>query len=51
MPDSLLLLANITSLEIQVTSLLQPYAVSAFSMHSLVSTIAVVQGIVSCEPT
>lgn len=43
----LLLLANVTSLEIQVTSLLVPYATSAFAAHSLVSTIYVVQSIVS----
>ncbi|KAF2818673.1 MFS general substrate transporter [Ophiobolus disseminans] len=44
---ALLLIANVTSLEIQVTSLLTPYATSAFKLHSLVSTIAVVQNIVS----
>jgi hypothetical protein len=47
-PNRLLLIANITSLEIQVTSLLTPYATSAFQAHSLVSTIAVVQNVVSC---
>jgi hypothetical protein len=46
--NRLLLIANITSLEIQVTSLLTPYATSAFQAHSLVSTIAVVQNVVSC---
>lgn len=40
-------IANVTSLEIQVTSYLTPFATSAFQFHSLVSTIAVVQGIVS----
>jgi hypothetical protein len=45
----LLLIANVTSLEIQVTGLLTPYATSAYGAHSLVSTIAVVQGIVSCK--
>jgi MFS family permease len=44
---TLLLIANITSLEIQVTSALTPYATSAFSQHSLVSTIYVVQGVVA----
>ncbi|KAH8722661.1 major facilitator superfamily domain-containing protein [Phaeosphaeriaceae sp. PMI808] len=44
---SLLLIANTTSLEIQVTSLLVPYATSAFKAHSLVSAIAVVQNVVS----
>ncbi|KAH7068384.1 hypothetical protein BKA63DRAFT_423209 [Paraphoma chrysanthemicola] len=44
---ALLLIANVTSLEIQVTSLLTPYATSAFKAHSLVSTIAVVQNVVS----
>jgi hypothetical protein len=47
----LMLLANVTSLEIQVTSYLTPYATSAFRQHSLVSTIAVVQGIVSGQYT
>jgi hypothetical protein len=47
----LLLIANVTSLEIQVTGLLTPYATSAYGAHSLVSTIAVVQGIVSCKPS
>ncbi|RII22881.1 hypothetical protein CUC08_Gglean013320 [Alternaria sp. MG1] len=44
---TLLLIANITSLEIQVTSVLTPYATSAFAQHSLVSTIYVVQGVVA----
>ncbi|RYN19322.1 Siderophore iron transporter [Alternaria arborescens] len=44
---TLLLIANITSLEIQVTSALTPYATSAFAQHSLVSTIYVVQGVVA----
>ncbi|KAI4918870.1 hypothetical protein J4E85_009658 [Alternaria conjuncta] len=44
---TLLLIANVTSLEIQVTSLLTPYATSAFALHSLVSTIYVVQGVVA----
>jgi len=42
-----MLLANITSLEIQVTSNLTAYATSSFKAHSLVSTVAVVQGVVS----
>jgi hypothetical protein len=45
--NRLLLLANVTSLEIQVTSILTPYATSAFALHSLVSTIYVVQGVVA----
>jgi SP family sugar:H+ symporter-like MFS transporter len=45
--DRLLLIANVTSLEIQVTSLMSPFAVSAFQTHSLLSTIYVVQGVVS----
>jgi MFS family permease len=44
---SLLIIANVTSLEIQVTGLLTPYATSAFAAHSLISTIYVVQSIVS----
>ncbi|KAF2679633.1 MFS general substrate transporter [Lentithecium fluviatile CBS 122367] len=44
---TLLLIANVTSLEIQVTSLLTPYATSAFQQHSLVSTVTVIQGVVS----
>lgn len=44
-----MIIANITSLEIQVTGLLTPYATSAFRSHSLISTIAVVQGVVSGE--
>ncbi|KAF3009751.1 hypothetical protein E8E13_009449 [Curvularia kusanoi] len=44
---TLMLLANITSLEIQVTSNLTAFATSAFKAHSLVSTVAVVQGVVS----
>ncbi|KAF3046950.1 hypothetical protein E8E12_009159 [Didymella heteroderae] len=43
----LMLLANITSFEIQVTSNLTFYATSAFSSHSLLSTVAVIQGVVS----
>lgn len=42
-----MLLANITSFEIQVTSNLTFYATSAFSSHSLLSTVAVIQGVVS----
>lgn len=44
---SLLLIANVTSLEIQVTGALVPFATSAFSAHSLVSTVTVVQGVVA----
>ena len=43
-----MLIANVTSLELQVTGLLQPYAISDFLGHSLLSTIAVVENIVSC---
>ena len=46
---SLLLIANMTSLEIQVTGVLLPFATSAFSAHSLVSTVTVVQGVVACK--
>jgi hypothetical protein len=42
-----MLIANITSLEIQTTSNLTVYATSAFAAHSLVSTVTVVQGVVS----
>ncbi|KAJ5058512.1 siderophore iron transporter mirC [Bipolaris maydis] len=42
---SLLLIANVTSLEIQVTGALVPFATSAFSAHSLLSTVTVVQGV------
>ena len=45
-----MLLANITSFEIQVTSNLTFYATSAFSSHSLLSTVAVIQGVVSGKP-
>jgi SP family sugar:H+ symporter-like MFS transporter len=44
---SLLLIANVTSLEIQVTGVMTRYATSSFSLHSLLSTIYVVQGVVS----
>ncbi|KAJ4291105.1 hypothetical protein N0V90_010303 [Kalmusia sp. IMI 367209] len=37
----------VTALEIQVTTLLTPYATSAFQEHSLVSTVTVIQGVVS----
>lgn len=47
--SSLLLIANVTSLEIQVTGALVPFATSAFSAHSLVSTVTVVQGVVACK--
>jgi MFS family permease len=40
-------MANVTSLELQVTSLMTPYATSAFRQHSLVSTVTVIQGVVS----
>jgi hypothetical protein len=46
---SLMIIANVTSLEIQVTSSLSIYATSAFKAHSLVATVAVVQNIVSCK--
>jgi SP family sugar:H+ symporter-like MFS transporter len=44
---SLLLIANVTSLEIQVTGIMTRYATSSFALHSLLSTIYVVQGVVS----
>ncbi|KAF1835129.1 hypothetical protein BDW02DRAFT_496573 [Decorospora gaudefroyi] len=44
---ALLLIANVTSLEIQVTGVMARYATSAFVLHSLLSTIYVVQGVVS----
>ncbi|KAL6711564.1 hypothetical protein ACN47E_004498 [Coniothyrium glycines] len=44
---TLLLIANVTSLEVQVTSIMAPFATSAFQSHSLLSTIYVVQGVVS----
>ncbi|KAJ4347816.1 uncharacterized protein N0V89_009186 [Didymosphaeria variabile] len=44
---TLFLMANVTSLELQVTSLMTPYATSAFQQHSLVSTVTVIQGVVS----
>jgi len=44
---SLFLIANVTSLELQVSSLMTPYATSAFKQHSLVSTVFVIQGVVS----
>ncbi|KAE9974904.1 hypothetical protein BLS_002854 [Venturia inaequalis] len=44
---SLMLMANSTSLEVQVTSIMTPYATSAYSAHSLVSTISVIQGVVN----
>ncbi len=42
-------MANVTSLEVQVTSALAPFATSAFKTHSLISTVYVVQGVVSGE--
>lgn len=45
----LLIIANVTSLEVQVTGLMTPFATSAFQTHSLISTIYVVQGVVSGE--
>ncbi|KAH7126623.1 siderophore iron transporter-like protein [Dendryphion nanum] len=44
---TLLLIANVTSLEIQITGLLTPFATSAFKQHSLVSTVTVIQAVVS----
>ncbi|TID15356.1 cell division control protein 42 [Venturia nashicola] len=44
---SLMLMANSTSLEGQVTTVMTPYATSAYSAHSLVSTISVIQGVVN----
>ncbi|QDS75197.1 hypothetical protein FKW77_008748 [Venturia effusa] len=44
---SLMLMANSTSLEVQVTSIMTPYATSAYSAHSMVSTISVIQGVVN----
>lgn len=45
------LMAFATSLEGQVTTNLTVYATSAFSAHSLVSTVTVVQSIVLCMST
>lgn len=45
----LLIIANVTSLEIQVTSVMTPLATSAFQSHSLLSTIYTVQGVVAGE--
>jgi hypothetical protein len=42
-------MANSTSLEVMVTSNMTPYATSAFAAHSLVSSVAVVQGVVNCR--
>lgn len=43
-----MLIANATSLELQITgTILQPFAVSDFKSHSLLSTIGVVENIVS----
>jgi SP family sugar:H+ symporter-like MFS transporter len=42
-----MLIANATSLEIQVSTLMAPFATSAFAAHSLISTSYVVQGCVS----
>lgn len=44
---TLLVIANVTSLEIQVTGVMTPLATSAFSSHSLLSTIYTVQGVVA----
>lgn len=44
---TLFLIANVTSFELQITTLLTPFATSAFKQHSLVSTVTVIQGIVS----
>ena len=44
---SIFLLACVTSLEGQTTVNLTVYATSAFSLHSLVSTVYVVQGVVN----
>lgn len=48
-PFSVFLLAFFTSLESQTTINLTVYATSAFSLHSLVSTVLVVQGVVNGE--
>ena len=45
----LMLIANITSLEIQTTSNISAYATSAFQSHSFLSTVTVIQGVVSGE--
>lgn len=47
MRNSIFLLAFCTSLEGQTTINLTVYATSAFSKHSLVSTVYVVQGVVN----
>jgi len=44
----LYLMAYVTSLEQQVTLNFTAFATSAFSAHSLVATVAVVQGVVLC---
>lgn len=44
---TLLVIANVTSLELQVTSVMTPLATSAFQSHSLLSTIYTVQGVVA----
>ncbi|KAF2845632.1 siderophore iron transporter mirC [Plenodomus tracheiphilus IPT5] len=44
---TLLIIANVTSLEVQVTSVMTPLATSAFQSHSLLSTIYTVQGVVA----
>ncbi|KAI8943255.1 hypothetical protein NX059_001277 [Plenodomus lindquistii] len=44
---TLLIIATVTSLEGQVTSLMTPLATSAFQTHSLLSTIYTVQGVVA----
>ena len=46
---SIFLLAFFTSLEGQTTVNLTVYATSAFSLHSLVATVFVVQGVVNGE--
>lgn len=49
MPYRILLLAFFTSLESQTTINLTVYATSAFSTHSLVATVLVVQSVVNGE--
>ncbi|KIW02141.1 uncharacterized protein PV09_06627 [Verruconis gallopava] len=44
---TLLLIANATSLEVQVTSVMGSYATSSFGEHSLIATIYVVQSVVN----
>lgn len=48
-PPSIFLMAFCTSLESQTVMSLTAYATSAFSKHSLISTVLVVQNVVNGE--